>query len=385
MSGEGLELTPSELVRELESGAPLHLLDVRAPERLASGTVDAVPPERFHNVRGSQVLAAADPRALGLDPAAELAVVCGRGMDSLVVTRHLVARGYRARSLAGGMAAWRTALVERPIEAIEPRAGLDLVVQFDRVANGALAYVLASDGRALVVDPPRRTRAIESALAARGLALAAVAETHVHADFLSGAAELAARHGVPHYLHGRDLVLPYDGRRGRLEVVDLAGGREIALGRARIAAEETPGHTEGSVSFRVGDELVLSGDFVFVASVGRPDLGGRTEEWTGELFASLARARSGWSRDLLVLPGHYAGDRERRADRAVAATFGELLASNEPLGITDLDAFRAWVAARAGDYPERYRRLKAINLGLESPPADEADELDAGRNQCALG
>ena len=380
-SASNLEISAAELVRAVEAGEPLHVLDVRAPERLASGAVDVVAVERFHNVRGSQVLAARDPRSLGLDPGVPLAVVCGRGRDSLTVTRHLAAHGFDARSLVGGMVEWMATLVERELPASAP---LDVALQFDRVGKGALAYLLASDGRALVVDPPRRTEAIEAALAARSLALAGVAETHVHADFLSGAAELARRFGVPHYLHGRDLLLPYDGRRGRLTVTDLAEVREIRLGRARIAVEETPGHTEGSVSFRVGDELVLSGDFVFVASVGRPDLGGRTGAWTDELFASLERARAGWPGDLRVLPGHYSDARERSAEHWVGARFRDLLAANEPLRIADRGEFRVWVAARAGDYPESYRRIKAINLALETPSLDEAETLEAGRNQCAL-
>lgn len=381
MSGSEIELSPEELVRELAAGTPLHLLDVRAPERAAENPLDLVPPAFAHRRRGSEVLAEDDPSRSGLDPAAPLVVVCSRGRDSLVVTRHLRARGVAARSLAGGMAAWSRTLIERQITAPAP---LDLVLQLDRVAKGALAYLLASDGRALVVDPPRDSAAIEAAIAVRSLELVGVAETHVHADFLSGAAQLARRHGVPHLVHGRDLTLPYDGRRSALETTDLAAEREISLGRARIAIEPTPGHTEGSVTFRVGDTLALTGDFVFVGSVGRPDLGGRTETWTDELFASLERARRDWPEDLVVLPGHYAGAAERRADGAVAARFGDLLESNEPLGLRHRDAFRAWVAARVGDYPERYRRIKAINLGLEWASPEDADELDAGRNRCAL-
>jgi glyoxylase-like metal-dependent hydrolase (beta-lactamase superfamily II) len=151
-----------------------------------------------------------------------------------------------------------------------------------------------------------------------------------------------------------------------------------------VTAVHTPGHTEGHLSWRVGEAAVLTGDFLFVRSIGRPDLGDKAEEWTPVLWGSLERARREWPAGILVLPAHYSGAGERRADHAVAAPFGDLLRDNEPLRL-DRDGFTAWVLGRTGGFPEAYRRIKAVNVGLEHPGPDEMDELELGRNQCALG
>jgi glyoxylase-like metal-dependent hydrolase (beta-lactamase superfamily II) len=296
------------------------------------------------------------------------------------VAAFLAERGFAARSLAGGLLRWMATQVPRVLHP----GNCDRVVQLDRVGKGALAYLVASAGEALVVDPSRHLGPLIDLLARHELRLIGVAETHVHADFLSGAAALASRYGVPHYLHGSDLVLPYDGRRGTLAIADLAGTNRLRIGAVELEVEPTPGHTEGSVSFRAGQGFVLSGDFVFLDSVGRPDLGGRTATWTDRLFDSLEQASARWPQALRVLPAHYSAAGERGPGGAVEARFGELAARNPPLRIRDREPFRAWVASRVEPFPEAYRRIKAANLGLEQPDAADADELEGGRNRCAI-
>ncbi len=381
MSEEPAEISCEDLVRRVESGEELHVLDVRAPERLAAGRVDIVAESRFHNVKGSVVLAAADPGAIGLPRDALLAVVCGHGNDSRRVTAHLRGAGFRAASLHGGVAAWAHTVVPRTL-ASPPE--LDLLVQGDRRAKGCLAYLLASEGEAVIVDPPRRADLLLEIISRHGLRVVAVCDTHAHADYVSGASALARRFGAPYRLHPADATSPYDGARGRLSFEPIEDGATIAFGRARLTAIHTPGHTEGSVTFRLGDHLALTGDFVFVGSVGRPDLGGQLERWSGTLFDSLERARRDWPPTLRILPAHYASEEERTADGAIEGVFGELLRTNEPLAQRDRDAFLAWIRERAGNFPEAYRRIKRLNLGLELASDEELEELEAGRNQCAL-
>ena len=376
------EIAAEELVARVEAGEDVHVLDVRAPERLASGRVDLVPSGRFHNVRGSQVMTAADPRALGLPVGPLLAVVCGQGKDSGKVAAHLRGHGLRATSLAGGLASWAHALVLR--EAAPPPS-LDRLVQADRIAKGGLAYLLVSEGEAVLVDPPRRADAMLQLADRAGVRIAAVCDTHVHADYVSGGPGLAAARGVPYWLHPKDAFSPFDGRPGMLRFQPAEEGAEIRFGRTRLVAMHTPGHTEGSVTWMLPGEAAFTGDFVFVASVGRPDLGGQATEWTRDLFASLERARREWAGTLRILPAHWAAMEEHGPAGTVEGSFDALRRSNAPLALTDGAAFAAWVGARTGGAPEAYRRIKHINLGLERAGEDELDELEAGRNQCALG
>ena len=104
--------------------------------------------------------------------------------------------------------------------------------------------------------------------------------------------------------------------------------------------------------------------------------------WKSLVVKSL---RMGWPGGLAVYPAHYASSAERRHDNSVGGTFQALCRDNEPLGITDAGSFKEWVLARTGKFPAVYRRIKAINLGLETIDDVEAEELEAGKNECALG
>lgn len=375
------EITPEALYDALEANEPLWILDVRAPERLLSARIDLAPPERFRNVRGSEVTSMADPAAAGLDPSVSWVVVCGHGNDSRRIASHLAARGYRARSLRGGIVGWMLAVKPRELR---PPPALDRVVQFDRFGKGALGYLLVSGDEALVIDAPREWGAYVAAAESSRARIVGVADTHCHADYISGGPILARELKVPYHLHPADAVSPYDGRPGRIAYQPLADGRRLRVGRAEIEALHTPGHTEGSVTFTAG-AAAFTGDFLFVSNVGRPDLGGKTEEWSRVLWRSLERVRRRWPGEMEVYPAHYGSDAERRPDRTVGGRFEEMLRRNEPLSLRSEEPFLAWVRRKAGRFPDAYRSIKAVNLGLEAVDRTGAETLEAGRNECALG
>ncbi len=376
------EISPIDLARALEAGEPYQVLDVRLPAALAGGTIDLVPPERFRNMVGSRVLAQRSFAPEFVRPDAPVAVVCGHGNSSLRVAAHLNRHGFMAVSVRGGMSGWMGVAVPRELPA---PPGFDRMLQFDRVGKGALGYVLASAGEALVVDPPRDASPFVDACEQAGARIVGVADTHVHADYVSGAPALARSLGVPYHLHPADAVSPYDARPGRISYSALTEGGTIRVGRGLVRALHTPGHTEGSLTYLAGEEAALTGDFMFVRSVGRPDLGGRMEEWTPILWRSLERARREWPRGLRIHPAHYTGMDEREADRTVGRRLHALLAVNEPLGLATGEEFAAWVRAKAASFPEAYRTIKTINLGLLAAGPEEIDELEAGRSACAVG
>ena len=376
------EFSARELARILDAGDPLQIMDVRAPERVAAGSIDLVPPERFHNIPGSELIRRLDVAATGLDPELPVAVICGAGKDSKVLALHLGRLGLDARSLAGGMAAWMNVTIPR---VLDPPEGLDRFVQFDRIGKGCLGYLLVSRGEALVVDPPLDATAYLEVLEASGATLVGVADTHVHADYVSGAVPLARRFGVPYYLHPDDAVYPYDGTPGRIDFHPVSDGDAIHFGETSVRVMHTPGHTEGSVTYLVEDRLALTGDFIFVESVGRPDLGGKEEEWARRLWDSMARAIRKWDDGLAVYPAHYAGASERRMGRAVGIPFGTLLRENEIVRIQDPEVFLYTILERKAPFPDAYRKIKAINVGLAPIVDSEVELLEVGRNECALG
>src|SRR5437899_1681353 len=207
------QIPPQELAERLDRGESVQVLDVRAPDKVARGHVDFGPELEFHALPNSQILRLPDVRDLQLDAGRPVAVICGHGNSSKQTTAFLRERGYEAYSVTGGMAAWEAVYVARRLS---PTPSLSHVVQLDRVGKGALSYALVSDGDAVVVDPGRHVERYDALLAELGATPAAVVDTHIHADYVSGARAAAARWQVPDFLHPDDAASPYDQTPGKL-------------------------------------------------------------------------------------------------------------------------------------------------------------------------
>src|SRR5437588_2617851 len=372
----------ADLARRLDQGERVQLLDIRTPEHVAGGRVTLGATLDFRALPASAMYDLPTLDSLRLDPATPVAVICGHGNSSQQAAQYLRERGFDAFSVTGGMAAWEAVYLPRRLS---PTPALQHVIQVDRVGKGALSYVLVSDGDAVVVDPGRHLQPYEALLEELGATAAAVIDTHMHADYLSGARTAAARWRVPYFVHPEDARSPYDDAEGRFTHQSLTEGDTIAFGRATLVAAHVPGHTLGSTALVADEALALTGDFVFVKSVGRPDLAGQRDAWAARLWDSLERVRREWPGDLLVLPAHYASETERRADRSVAARFDVIAATNEAVAIQDRRAFLAWVTARTTTPPEAYRTIKLANLGLVDVTDADAETLEFGPNACAVG
>ena len=191
-------------------------------------------------------------------------------------------------------------------------SGASPPTHFKQFYVGCLAhasYLIGDGGAAAVVDPSRDVQMYLDEAAAHGLIIRWVLETHLHADFVSGHRELAARTGATIAI-GRKAEAEY-GHHG------LSDGDEIAIGAARIRAMETPGHTPESLSFLVyghaGDPApwaVLTGDTLFVGDVGRVDiLSSRlsVRDLAGMMYDSLHGKLLRLPDDTRVYPAHGAG------------------------------------------------------------------------------
>jgi len=223
------QIPPDELARRLDRGDRVQVLDIRAPERVARGRVTFGAALDFTALPGSRLYQLPTLDALGFAPGTPVAVICGHGNSSKQMTAFLRDKGVDAYSVVGGMAAWETVYVTR---SLTPTPSFERVLQLDRVGTGALSYVLVSDGEALVVDPGRHVDRYEALLRELGARPIGVADTHMHADYLSGARVAAARWNVPYYVHADDARSPYDDAPGRFAYRSLADGDRLALGRA---------------------------------------------------------------------------------------------------------------------------------------------------------
>ncbi len=226
---------------------------------------------------------------------------------------------------------------------------------------GNSAYLVdLVDGRALAVDPSRDLRALRNAAAKHGLTVAFSAETHLHADFLTGSVQLAADHDV------EVLGATADGRGFRHQ--GLAEGDEVDLGGLTLRALATPGHTPGHLSYLLleGSQqlAVFTGGSLIVGAAARTDLSGedRTEELARAQYRSLHRLVDELSDDTLVLPTHGAGSFcSAPPGTARTSTVGEQRRTNPLLAASDEDAFVRQLLDSLGSYPSYFDRLSEVN------------------------
>jgi len=267
-----------------------------------------------------------------------------------------------------------------------------------KLAQASYLIGCTEAGEALVIDPNRDVDQYLVLAASLNLRVAHVTETHIHADFVSGSRELAQRTGAALYLSGEggaDWSYRY---AADAKAVLLRDGDRFEVGRVQLQALHTPGHTPEHLTFLVTDGATatapmaaLTGDFVFVGDVGRPDLleraahlAGTMERSARELFQSLQRFKA--QPDYLQLwPGHGAGSACGRSLSSVPqSTVGYERLFNWAFAITDEDEFVRQVLAGQPEPPRYFGTMKRINrdgpriLGaLPAAPLLRPEELPA--------
>ncbi|MFB6096135.1 MAG: MBL fold metallo-hydrolase [Haloferacaceae archaeon] len=364
---------PATVARRVadEEAADLYVLDVRNEDAYEEWRIPGSVNLPVYDELLEYDFSTLEERLDDLPESEEIAVVCVGGVTSARAAEFLRERGFDAGSVDDGMNGWGRVHREYELDR-------DGVVQIVRPGTGCLSYLVHDGSKAVVVDPSQYVDQYLGAADRRDLEIVGVADTHAHADHVSGARKLAGELDVPYYLHGGDA--------GALDgVSEVSDGDAIPVGERELEVLFTPGHTPGSVSFRFGDVL-LSGDTLFLRSVGRPDLEDSSEaavrEASGQLFDSLDRLTD-LDDDTLVLPGHFSDE----TVRPLATELGELAeeTTNELLSYVDAgdqSAFVETIVESLADEPANYNQIKQINWGEEQPGSD-VESLELGPNNCA--
>ncbi len=377
-------ITAERLAEKIDSGEQFTLVDTRPEDSFEAWHVrDAAnvpydPDEGLSEDQLNEVNALVDGRPV--------VAICGKGLTSTPFAFDLDDHGYDDVSVVtGGMEAWSKLYEVVPVETRND----DLVVrQVQRRAKGCLGYVVGSEetGEAVVVDATRQTDRFKVAAQDAGLSVTRVLDTHVHADHISGGSALADEVGVPYHLgetaSERGVEYEYD---------PLSDGDVVEVGDVEIEALHTPGHTSEMMNYLVDGELLLTGDTLFVDSVGRTELQfGEDDASRGAelLYDSLHETILDLPDDTTVLPGHLTVTSDGRYENGspgqpFEARLGDLREELDLLGL-DRDAFVERLTENAPEKPPNYEQVIAINTGTETVEDEgEATELELGPNNCA--
>lgn len=267
----------------------------------------------------------------------------------------------------------------------------------DRLAQASYLIGCEKTGVALVVDPLRNSDRYLVAAASEGLEITHVAETHIHADFVSGARDLARVTGASLHLSemgGRDWQYNVTGY-GRIDL--LGDGSRFDVGSVAVDVLHTPGHTPEHITFLVTDTTTadvpvgaLTGDFIFVGDVGRPDLletaagfAGTKDASARDLFRSLQRFKS-LPDYLQIWPGHGAGSACGKALGAMPqTTLGYERLFNWGLAESEEGEFTRQVLTGQPDPPAYFAVMKQINRDGPPPPRLASPERITARDIAA--
>jgi glyoxylase-like metal-dependent hydrolase (beta-lactamase superfamily II) len=359
-----------ELRAMLAEHQPVTVLDVRKAEDRAEWAI----PGSLH-IDAYEALKAGDSTALDdsvIPRDAPVVTVCGAGKVSLTAMEQLRDRGIDARSLAGGMKAWSLAWNSAEVPVLRSAA---TVIQVRRTGKGCLSYLIGNDGWAVVIDAALPPEVYQDLATEHGWTITRVLDTHVHADHLSRSRLLAEATGTTLHVPEQDRVT--------YSFTPVLDGDILDIGSSQLVALRTPGHTLESTSYFLDGEVLFTGDTLFLAGVGRPDLEASAEEARTRarlLYGSLQRLTA-LPPETLILPGH-TSEPAPFDGRPIAATLGDVMSQMTMLGLSE-DAFMDAILARIPPTPPNHAQVVALNEAGQMPPGDPT-ELEAGANRCAV-
>ncbi|KOF08897.1 hypothetical protein AC739_17950 [Planococcus glaciei] len=369
-------LTAKQVARKVIDNEPLFILDVRNGDAFADWKIEGSNIQ-YLNTPYFELLDGVEEVVSELPKDRDILVVCAKEGSSVMVAEMLDEEGVDAAYLEGGMKAWSEHL--EPVKVGDLKNGGELY-QFVRIGKGCLSYMAISGGEAAIIDATRMTDIFLDFAQEKGATIKHVFDTHLHADHISGGRTIAEATGATYYLP------PADAEEVVFDYAELVNGLEVAIGDAKIEIEAlySPGHTIGSTSFIVDDQYLMTGDILFIDSIGRPDLAGLAEDWVGDLRESLYSRYAELADELIVLPAHFMIMEELNADGSVAKRLGDLFKENHGLNIEDEQEFRDMVTKNLPPQPNAYQDIRQTNMGKITPDDEVQREMEIGPNRCAV-
>jgi glyoxylase-like metal-dependent hydrolase (beta-lactamase superfamily II) len=366
-----------ELYRWVADQADFVLLDVRNSKDFGRFKVEGPHPITMLNVSYFDFMEIED-ECIARMPAKDQAIriVCAKEGSAQFVAEILEKHGFTdVGYLAGGIKSWGNLLVPTLLHGDD---GYQLY-QFIRPGKGSCSYGLIYQNSMMLFDPTRNLDFYLDFARDQGCTITATAETHLQADYIAGSRMIAEQTGASLYANKDD----FSG--AQFEYVAVADKQDIGFGDCspQVTVVFSPGHTPGSTMYLIDERYLITGDIIFIKSIGRPDLGGMVDEWSDTLFETI-RNIGDYDGSIIILPGHFIGWDEANEQLSFADSLENIRRANQSIyQIDNGEDFLAFIKQNMREQPPEYAKIRRVNANIEQVDDEEAEILDLGKNECA--
>lgn len=330
----------------------------------------------------------------------EIVTICPHGNRAGMATFMLQRQGYNVKTLEEGLKGWSSA-VEHSSQEYDIANGQKVkVVQVRKIGKGCISYIVSlvdnnttSNAEAIVIDPvfpiDEYIRIANAEIGSRAK-ITKVFDTHLHADHVSSARELANKIDAQLYFSSyEDYSLDRYQRQGQKQIILLKEGdistiEKIEDKSMQLKVIHTPGHTAGGLCFLIGEKLLFTGDTLFVEGIGRPDLRDKAEEFASLLYNTLHNKIFNMQnkQDIIIFPAHT--DKIVDKDEIISANLDNIQTKTGMLNLDKKDFVRK-VSSIIMPTPPQFKEIILMNKGEKTiTSVQEIQELEMGPNRCSI-
>ena len=368
----------NDLFEFLSNREEMFILDVRNEEDFERFNVEGPYPFEMANVPYFDFMEEEDASVEKVSRDQPIKVVCAKEGSAKYVGEILVNHGFSdVAYLTGGIKTWGNMLGPKRLNHVSDEYAL---YQFIRPGKASCNYGLIYQGKMVIFDPSRNYNFYQSFANIHNAKIVRTFETHLQADYISGSKQIAIETGAEIMAHVGDFG------EASFQYSEVHDGESFALGGNGpvVKVIHSPGHTPGSTSYIIDDKYFISGDTIFILSVGRPDLVGKAKEWSAMLYDTLTNIVQNLDKNLDVLPGHFMDWTEANNQLVFSEKLENVIGHNASIYALDsLEKFTEFIIDNVRKSPEVYAQIRKVNSGLVDVDVDEADLMDLGKNECS--
>ncbi|MCI5161828.1 MAG: MBL fold metallo-hydrolase [Candidatus Electrothrix sp. AX5] len=354
------------------------VLDVRNEKDFSRFHIESPYPFELHNISYYDFMEVEEEAVARVPSDRRIRIVCAKEGSAKYVAEILDKNGFTdVGYLSGGFKSWGNMLVPKLVTDENDYQ----LYQFIRPGKASCSYGFLHNKEMILFDPSRNIDFYLDFAAEKECTITKTFETHLQADYISGSRILSEKTDAIFYGNQGDFG---DSNNPYTPVIDGELHRfSDSNSSPAVKVLCTPGHTPGSTSYIINDRYMISGDTVFISSVGRPDLGGQAASWAIMLYKTIGMIKN-LNRNLAVLPAHYMNWEEANDQLIFTTSLGDAIERNKTIySIASEKEFIQFIRDNMRDQPEEYAAIRLINANKEQVDSTRAEELDIGKNECA--